>query len=79
MFLNINLHKVYSETYPDIVKYGFMQQDEREKFIGQYIGSNKMLFGEEGFASTAIPAVYPGLTEEKSEEISRWIKEMAGL
>ncbi len=71
------LYKVYSEFCPDIVKYGFMQQDEREKFIGQYIGSNRQVFGEEGFVSAAIPAVYTGLTEEKNREISLWIKEMA--
>lgn len=73
------LYKVYSGYYPDSVKYGFMQQYERKGFIGEYSSSNKMLFGKEGFVSAAIPAVYPGLTEEKSEEISRWIKEMAGL
>lgn len=70
------LYKVYSECYPDIVKYGFMWQCERESFVGQYSGSNKMLFGEEGFGNAVIPAVYPGFTEEKNGEISHWIKEM---
>lgn len=73
------LYKVYSGYYPDSVKYGFMQQYERESFIRQYSGGNKMLFGEEGFGSAVVPAAYPGLTEEKSREISHCIKEMAGL
>ena len=72
------LYKVYSGYYPDSVKYGFMKQDEREMFIKQYSGSNKKLFGEKGFGNEGMPAVYPGLTDGKDEEISQWIKEMEG-